>query len=370
MGFHWIRCFQYRNLADGRIDLEAPRVFLVGENGQGKTNFLEAIYYLCYGSSFRTRIDQQLCRDATDSLAVSGAFTVGETIAGDVPNEISIQIRNGRKDIRFNDQPVSDRKEIVQNIPCIVFAHQDIQFVQGSPDLQRWFFDQTLSLFDLTFIDTLRRYRKILKLRNAAIKEERFDLLDSYDPQLIEYGIRIQRERVNAVQAFNETFGSMIRAVSGLDDPVDIRYRPSWSVDVEADHDVEARIREKLIERRGFDSRMRTTTSGPHRDKFVFSYRGRDFTEIASTGQTRLVSLVLRVSQARFFAEKAKRKPLLLLDDVLLELDPERRRRFLTVLPDAEQSFFTFLPDEQYPGHVDSKTQVFRVHDGVISKHT
>lgn len=368
MGFHWIRFFQYRNLADERINLDAPRIFLVGENGQGKTNFLEAIYFLCYGSSFRTRIDQQLCRNSTDSLSVSGAFTVGQSTVADDPNEIRIRIRNGRKEIRFNDQPVSDRKEIVQNIPCIVFAHQDIQFVQGGPDMQRWFFDQTLSLFDPTFIDTLRRYRKVLKLRNAAIKDERFDVIESYDPHLIAYGTRIQRARAEAVDAFNETFGGMIRAVSGLDDSVDIRYRPSWSIDLTVADDIEADILEKLKKRRRLDSRMRTTTSGPHRDRFIFTYRGRDFTDIASTGQTRLVSLVLRVSQARFFAEQAKRKPLLLLDDVLLELDPERRRRFLTVLPDAEQSFFTFLPDEQYPGHVDSQTEVFRVHDGVIRK--
>ena len=361
MGFHWIRCFQYRNLVDARVELQAPRVFLVGENGQGKTNFLEAIYYLCYGSSFRTRSDQQLCRNGRSSMSVSGAFSVDDSGT----NEITIQIKSGKKEIRYNNRPITDRKEIVQNIPCIVFAHGDIQFVQGPPDLQRWFFDQTLSLFSATFIDTLRRYRKVLRMRNSALKEERFDLVDTYDPQLASYGLEIQEARASTVEAFNATFGSMITAVSGLEDPVEISYRPSWSGAAALD---EATVRDTLIRRRSLDRRMHTTTSGPHRDKFVFSHRGKDFTQIASTGQTRLVSLVLRVSQARFFSETAGRKPILLLDDVLLELDPVRRRRFLEVLPDSEQSFFTFLPDEQYPGHVDAATEVFHVDNGTLTR--
>lgn len=359
MGFHWIRSFQYRNLADKRISTDAARVFLVGENGQGKTNFLEAIYILCYGSSFRTRRDQQLCRDSSRSMALDGEFSV----EGSDPHRISVRINEGKKEIRFDEQLVEDRKEIIQNMPCIVFAHQDIDFVQGSPDVQRWFFDQTLSLFDPVFIDTLRRYRKVLKLRNAALKDERFDLVETYDPHLVEYGAQIQRARQSAVEQFNRTFGDLFVAVSQLPESVMIRYKPSWRVSGST-IDAEG----ALTARRGLDVRMGTTTSGPHRDKFMFSYRGRDFTEIASTGQTRLVSLILRVAQARFFSETAGRKPVLLLDDVLLELDPERRRRFFSVLPDAEQSFFTFLPDEQYPSHIDGGTIVFHVAGGSIER--
>jgi DNA replication and repair protein RecF len=360
MGFHWIRSFQYRNLANDRVSVDAPRVFLVGENGQGKTNFLEAIYILCYGSSFRTRKDQQLCRHGEDAMGLSGEFTVQ---SGDA-HHIAVQVEGGRKTIRLDDQVVPDRKEIVQNIPCIVFAHQDIQFVQGSPDMQRWFFDQTLSLFDPVFIDTLRRYRRVLKMRNSALKEERPDLVEAYDPQLVGYGCQIQQARRTAVIQFNESFGRIFTEVSGLDDPVTISYFPSWKMEGGS---VETRVALQTLRKRAeVDRRLGTTTSGPHRDKFVYSYRDRDFTEIASTGQTRLVSLILRVAQARFFADQAGRRPLLLLDDVLLELDPTRRARFLSVLPKAEQVFFTFLPDEQYPGHIDKETLVYRVENGTL----
>ena len=114
---------------------------------------------------------------------------------------------------------------------------------------------------------------------------------------------------------------------------------------------------------------MKTTTSGPHRDRFVYRHEDRDFTRTASTGQLRLVSLILRVAQAQFFASRSGRSPVLLLDDVLLELDPTRRKRFLDALPAYEQAFFTFLPDERFNDYRREDTLIYRVADGRIEAY-
>ena len=124
----------------------------------------------------------------------------------------------------------------------------------------------------------------------------------------------------------------------------------------------------KLESKTDTDFILGTTTTGPHRDGFKYNLLNRDFAKIASTGQIRLISLVLRIAQSIFFFEKTKRKPLLLLDDVLLELDNKRRMKFLEFLPEYEQIFFTFLPGEHYNDYRMDDTLILNVKNGVISR--
>jgi DNA replication and repair protein RecF len=239
-----------------------------------------------------------------------------------------------------------------------------MEFVSGSPDMQRHFFNQTLSLQHPYFVDLLRRYRKILRQRNALLKDRRTDLLDVYDEQWVQVGCEIQRLRTETVREFNATFSRIHRDVSGLPEELRIEYRPSWREWSEPDETFGL-----VRERRPRDVGFGTSTSGPHRDRFVFRLGTRDFTEVASTGQLRLISLVLRVAQAVYFAEGTEKRPVMLIDDVLLELDAEKRQRFLRALPEYEQAFFTFLPDEPYRRYLRDSTRVYFVENGEFTEH-
>ncbi|TVR04505.1 MAG: DNA replication/repair protein RecF [Spirochaetaceae bacterium] len=388
MSFQSVRLYNYRNLANATVSTDASEVFLVGENGQGKSNFLEAVYVLCYGSSFRTRTDGLLPRQGTTECSLSGQIQTDDTgsdpeVAG-LPaapltaaeptepdpaaapkhgplTEHTVRWRDGKKDITVDGETIADRRDLVRTVPCIVFCHDDIQFVRGAPEMQRYFFDQTLSLDDPLFIDTLRAYRKILRLRNSALKEYQTDLLPVYDQQLAATGLEIQRRRREAVDTFSRTFAGLFRGISGSSHDLAVDYRPSWKKDPPLE-----KVLAVLESRHEMDLSLGTTTTGPHRDRFRFVMDGADYTQTASTGQLRLTSLVLRVAQARFFSDRAGRKPLLLLDDVLLELDPTRRERFLHALPAFRQAFFTLLPDEQFTGLRKADTLVYRVHNGRI----
>ncbi len=369
MGIVAVRTVGFRNLADGELDLHAPEVFLVGENGQGKTNLLEAIYLLCYGSSFRTRRDDQLRRTELDAMSVAG--TIDTQTAS--RTRIVVRLEHERKSIERDGKPVRDRKELIEVMPCIVFCHGDIAFVTGSPEMQRTFFDQTLSLYQPSYIDLLRRYRRVLKLRNSALKQQQRSMIEIYEQQLVEAGVELQRRRAALVSEFNETFSRVFRAVSGLPDELNIRYRPSWRTASlpdapHADASSVQEVLEILAARRERDLALGTTTSGPHRDRYRYSYRQREFTEIASTGQVRLVSLILRSAQAVFFAAKTGLKPVLLLDDVLLELDTNRRERFLERLPEYEQAIYTFLPDEPFSRYEKTDTLLYRVSEGRFTR--
>lgn len=356
MGFQRVRFYQFRNLRDGSIELPATQVFLIGQNGQGKSNFLESLYLLSYGASFRTRRDSELCRLGTREMAVDGHFDNAEG-----RHLLEIRWQDTRKRITLDGNPVQDRRDMVSLIPSVVFRHDDMGFVNGAPEMQRWFVDQTLSMYQPVYIDDMRRYRTVLRNRNQAIKDGMLDLMPVYDRELATVGLEIQRRRRGVLAAFNEVFGADFQAISGMESPLVLDYRPSWR-----DLDEPEAIVTHLESRREQEQALRTTTSGPHRDRILFRYEDRDFLQIASTGQQRLTALILRVAQARFFAAQTGRRPVLLLDDVLLELDPRRRARFVERLPESEQRIFTFLPGEPYGAYRTDDTLVYSVRDGEL----
>lgn len=374
MGFTSISTYSYRNLQDQRVHLDARRIFLVGENGQGKSNFLEAVYLLSYGSSFRTKRDNELITHGKKEMALHGRYirpeeddiegTISLKLGGDTNTRSSTPSSGDTKIIELDGTRVQDRKQLISHLPAIVFSHDDIAFVNGPPERRRWFFNQTMSLFDPLFIDTLRNYRKILKMRNTALKQQRRDLIPIYDQQMAAAGLLIQQRRTELIAEFNQVVAPIFEQVSTISEPLSIEYRPSWptlsalspsepqsleAADQAGPHSPQyEQVLAVLEEKREQDLLYGTTTSGPHRDRFVFRLAGKDFARIASTGQLRLMSLILRIGQSRYFSQKTGRRPVLLLDDVLLELDSERRKRFLAQLPEYEQAFFTFLPDEKY----------------------
>ena len=370
MGFSEIDVYRFRNLVDQRVDTNATEVFLVGENGMGKTNFLEAIYYLCYAGSFRTRRDEQLLQHGNEEMAVRGTL-----VQKSDRRRLVCKNRNRKKEIELDGRKVEDRKELVSVMPCVVFCHDDIDFVKGPPEMQRYFLDQTLSMYNPLFIDDMRRYRRILKSRNLALKAGHMEVLTVYDEQLADAGLHLQENRRLAVEAFNRTFSELFKRVSALEQPLKLLYRPSWRRRRREGERLERSgtpdrptVLQQLEDGRENDTYFRTTTSGPHRDKFRYDFGGRDFTEVGSTGQMRLVSLILRVAQAHFYREQTARSPLLLFDDVLLELDPHRRGRFFDALPEYEQAYFTFLPDEQYQRYRREGTLLYRVTDGLLTR--
>ncbi len=389
MIFSSLRFASFRNLRDCEIDTDAKDVFLIGENGQGKTNFLEGVYFCSYASSFRQANDRDLVHDeeiahnvmpsepeeeipAINGCSVRGCFALAANREPDayVPyKKILVKIENGRKSVLVDRKKIEDRKELIQIAPCVVFCHEDMVFAAGTPEDRRWFFDQSISLGDPVYLDDLRNYRKVLKSRNILLKDRAAgmsineEMLDVLDPQLAQYGANVMKKRSDAAKLFSETFTSLYARVSGMDN-VEIHYRPSWK---EADTGAIATALEK---RRDADSAFGATLTGPHRDRYVFTKDGAEFARNASTGQRRLLVLLLRAAEARRFSLMSGKKPVLLLDDVLLELDPEKRRRFLEILPDYDQAFYTFLPEEPYERYrkTDSSALVYNVSGGVLER--
>ena len=358
MPFISITPYNFRNLSNESIDLSSKEVFFVAQNGQGKSNFLEALYYCAYGSSFRTHLDNEIIRNGESEMSIHSMFREKEKSV----HTTLIKLKEKTKKIEKDGKNIHDRKELVNTIPCVLYSHDDLDFAVGAPERRRFFIDQSLSMYDVFYIDVLRRYRKILKSRNMCLVEKNYNIIDSYDIQLAENGIEIQKKRKAAIFKFNQIFDRIYEEVTGIDG-VHIRYLPSWKEN-ENGFDSAYVIRDFLNKNRDMECMRNTTMSGPHRDRIVFERKGSPFIPQASTGQRRLVSLVLRTAQAVYYNQITGKNPVLLMDDVLLELDPEKRKRVTNLLPDYDQLFCTFLPGEPYENYRRNETLVYEISEG------
>ena len=364
MAFASLRTVSFRNLADAETDIRGKDIFLVGENGQGKTNFLEALYFCSYASSFRNVRDKEMVRlgERDCSAAVS--------LDDPLHRHVNVAFKDGKKNISLDGKRIEDRKELLSVAPSIVFCHEDMEFVAGTPERRRWFFDQCRSLWDPLYLEDLRRYRYVLKSRNALFRmsgESRFSpgpdtlaMLDALDAQMVQYGLELCARRRETAGEFSLIFEPLYREISGIAG-IGVKYIPSWKE--ESPREIIA----LLAERREADASLGVSLSGPHRDRYLFTREGEEFSGKASTGQRRLLALLLRIAQASFYSEKTGKKPVLLLDDVLLELDGEKRKKFLSVMPEYEQAFYTFLPEEPYEKYRKSNTIVYKITSGQIN---
>jgi DNA replication and repair protein RecF len=217
-------------------------------------------------------------------------------------------------------------------------------------------------MYDVLYIDVLRRYKRVLKNRNQSLKDSQYDMLDVYDAQLMQNGLEIQKKRRNAIFQFNQIFGKLYQEITGIEG-VTIAYEPSWKL-VENQLPSVENVMQTLFQKRDVDKIMQTTMTGPHRDKIRFIRNGANFVPNASTGQRRLIALLLRVAQALFYTQITQKKPVLLMDDVLLELDPDKRQSVTAHLPEYDQLFCTFLPGEPYERYKHSTTRIYAIEKG------
>jgi DNA replication and repair protein RecF len=347
---------RFRNFESADVMTGARDVFFVGENGQGKTNLLEAAYFLSYASSFRSSADGESVMYGQEEAEIEGEYSKG---AGENGEKVKIRLGRERKSVHIDGKSIQDRRDLIQAHPCVVFGHEDMDFAVGGPERRRFFFDQTAALAFPLFLDFFRDYKRTLKLRNACLRDGRNDLIEIMDEQLVKHGMDLMEARIRAVDAFSSMFTEVYEVVSRLPYRVEISYQPSWSGESDA--------RKKLREVQQSDFERGLTSTGPHRDRFIFKALGRNFAKSASTGQLRLLSLVLRSCQARYYRETSGKKPILLMDDVLLELDPEKRKRFMNTLPEREQTFSTFLPGEPYDSYKGEDTLVYAIVEGKAS---
>jgi len=320
----------FRNLRETTLALPPEGIALVGENGQGKTNVLEAIRYLQMLRSFRGAHDQELV-----SFGASG-FHLAARLAGARADSVTagFERHSKRKKLVVDGVETPRLADALGVFPAVIFAPQDAALVSGGPSLRRRFLDIMLSLTSRSYLASLQRYRTALAQRNAAMREDPAALgsheqrVAVWEPALAEHGAVLWRARQNWVDRYAAQFSELCAAV-GEGGTCRLLYRRSSDSE---SHDPEAMLRDTLARKRQLDMRHGLTHAGPHRDDLVLSHDGHDLRSYGSAGQQRTAAIVLRLLESATFRAATGCEPIVLLDDPFAELDERRTARILELL--------------------------------------
>ena len=350
-----LRVADFRNIEFADLDFgEAQRIFLVGKNGQGKTNLLESLSLLTALRSFRTRDARLLVRTGTKQAQVFVALdheSEGET-------ELMLAVAsNGTKTVETGTgTQVKRLSEFVGRFPAVVFSSDDIALLRGSPSGRRRWLDLTLSAVNADYFLRLQRYHRALEARNRLLKSPNAPetQLEAFEKILAENAARIVEIRSREMKQIAERFSEISAKISRIDEAAGLVYVPS----VEQTDEYE--WAEILRRSRAQDSLLRSTQKGPHRDDFSFRIFGHAASDYASEGQQRGMTLSLGLTQLALFRERLGIAPIVLADDVLGELDGERKSGFWSTVGEDLQIIATGTSLPESP----ERWRVFSVERG------
>ncbi len=311
----------FRNYNSLSLTLDPGINLLYGDNAQGKTNILEAVYLCGTTRSHRGSRDREMIQFSHDE-----AHLRMQLIKGNTPYRIDMHLKkNKAKGIAIDGTPIRKATELIGLGSYIFFSPEDLAMVKNGPSERRRFLDMELCQLDKIYLNQLDCYNKILEQRNKLLKEFEFregaeNLLDVYDEQMAVYGSEVIRRRKKFINQIEKKVGEIHRDLSGNKETLEVIYEPETE---------ENEIEEKLKSQKERDIRTKFTNSGPHRDDLCFLVNGMDIRKYGSQGQQRTAALSLKLSEIELVKQQIKDTPVLLLDDVLSELDRNRQTYLL-----------------------------------------
>ncbi len=330
----------FRNLAEQQLDLPADGVAIVGENAQGKTNLLEAIYYLETFRSFRGTRDDRLVAFGEEFFRVAGVLG-GSEAQERIEVAAAFELKGKRKKVTLNGAEPGRLSDGLGSLAAVVFSPADVALVSDGPGARRRYLDIVLSLNVRGYLPALQRFRQILSQRNAALRNGRGPgTVEVWDDGLTESGAQVMVERLRWVKRWREDFSSYYRQVSGVRTG-QVEYLPGVKLGGAEDREaVRDAYRVALLEAREREFRLGNTLVGPQRDDLLITVAegeaGRDLREFGSGGQRRTAALALRLVEAATIREARGQEPIILMDDVFAELDPGRSERILSLMEEEE----------------------------------
>ena len=350
-----LRLRDFRNYP--RLDVDfAPGFHLVlGDNAQGKTNVLEAIYLMATLRSFRGVGSAQMVRHGQKG------YFVGGKVVGRGEHEIKMYWSAAERSLALDGRPVRKLTDFLGTLRTVVFCTEDLQLVKGTGRSRRRFLDLLLSQTHPAYLPLLQRYARALRSRNALLKRSLTDevALDSFTRELVAAGEEIIRLRRELVPKFSPLARLAYRRISNDAEELRIEYQPG----VKQDFAVE------LAQSRRREQSYRATLVGPHRDDLQLLQNDRTAAQFGSEGQKRTLAIALKMAQAEYLTGIHGSPPILLIDDIMGELDVKRRSGFLPLLERAHQSrgqVFMTCTEENWPRELSREVHRWMVRAGQV----
>ncbi|HHX61733.1 MAG TPA: DNA replication/repair protein RecF [Epulopiscium sp.] len=328
----------------------------VGDNAQGKTNVLEAIYLCATARSHRTNQEKEVI--AWDETEAHIRLDIKKR---HIEDQIDFHMDRKGKGVAINRIPIRRLGELLGVLNVVMFSPEDLQMIKRGPGERRRFIDIELCQIDRMYYYGLQQYHKVLKQRNNLLKSfehtsDAQNLLEVWDTQIVEYGTNVINKRINFVDKLEKIAQEIHFNISGDKEKLEIRYDPSVNV---------AQYETKLSANHKRDIFRRSTSLGPHRDDLVFLINEMDVRTYGSQGQQRTVVLSIKLAQLRMIQEILGEQPVLLLDDVLSELD-YHRQQFLFAHTQNIQTLITCTGIEESVWNSQSIGKLFKVNKGTI----
>lgn len=372
----------YRNLNHLELAFPGDRAVFVGENAQGKSNLLEAIYILATMRAARAETDAQVVSRAAFDEVLPAARVVGHvsTAAGPLKIEVTVVARAaaggpvGTKTVKVNG--VAKRmSDAIGRMTAVLFTADDLEMISGAPSLRRRYLDTTLAQVEPHYANARSRFERVLTQRNSLLKRIREgvaqeDELAFWDQELTRHGAVLFHRRAQATGTISRLART---AHSGLapGEALSVAYKPrieSLPAEIESltEDEVLAAYTRALASGVGRDVAAGMTLSGPHRDDIEFALDDFAVAGFASRAQQRTVALSLRLAEAKFLEERRGEAPLLLLDDILSEMDAARRRTVLAAIGDVDQMMVTGTDWDRFPAEFLAGASLFAVEAGLV----
>ena len=352
-----LELIDFRNHADLQLTFGAGNTTIVGRNGRGKTNIVEAINYIATLGSHRVATDTPLIRTGCDKATIKATI-----IKDDRQATVEITIHDGKANkVVLNGHELTRPRDILGLVNTVVFAPEDLELVKGDPSARRKYVDDFAIQLSPRVASVRSDFDKVLKQKNALLKsagrrslsESAQSTLDVWNEQFITHAVALTSARLAALarlQPFIDQHGKMI---SGDTEPLNVTYSSKWLHNL--DGDVEFEIRTALQERADDEVERGISLVGPHRDDLDIQLSNIPAKGYASHGQSWSIALALRLATFNVLREHHD-DPILILDDVFAELDVRRRQRLLQAIGDVEQTIITAAVAEDVPDELLSQS--------------
>ncbi len=351
----------FRNLAPARLEFDQPRTVILGSNGQGKTNLLEAVHLLCVTRSFRRARNEQFVRTGERAFQVEAEFD------SDLRGRRLASVSGGRGGLSFelDREKVRGLGSYFGQLPVVVLSPEQAVVTHGGPDQRRRYLDRLISAQSPLYLEALFRYQRALRQRNALLArgEAKDPQCDVWEAELARSGLDLLERRRAFIDDWLAEFKEVYSKALSQDLPVDMKYRCTLGTGALPP---EEQVRETLRERRQRDALRGGTSIGPHRDQLEFSLDGLPLRDFGSQGQHKLFLLALILVESRMLQARTGEVPLLLLDDLFGVLDDERIRLIGESVDRESQLLVTTTSERHLEVLGRDNTQVLHMEGGVI----
>lgn len=327
-----IKFFNFRNLENTSIDLSSKINIFYGKNAQGKTSILEAIYFNSTGISFRTKKSSEIIKYNENIVLSSIEYEDNIT-----KNNIAVRyenILNSKKEFFFNKKKIN-QTDFYGKVNVIAYIPEDIILINGSPKNRRDFLDIEISQIDREYLENLKNYNRILKIRNKYLKENliKNPEYEIYEQEFVKYGARIIYSRIEYVKSLSIMLNLLYRKLFDSQKELNIKYEnSSCKLSKLKLEDIEEEFKKELIEKKNKEMKYKFSLVGPHKDDFKFLLNNYEVKVNASQGEKKSIIFALKLSEIDIVRKNKKENPIIIIDDITSYFDEDRRTSILEYL--------------------------------------